>query len=365
MQKPRRILVVDDDKKSRRAIKEMVESLGHEPVIARSGVEALEKIGQEIDLVLLDILMPGPNGYNVARRIRMKPETNDMPIIMITGLGNFSAQLHAAQSGADAFITKPVDIRTLRARTRSLLRITEATDALKQHEAEYVELGRAIENKNADLRRRLEEMSEAHRKSRTAHLETIQCLAVAAEFKDKGSGSHVKRMSRYSSLLARKLTLPPGEVLLLRHASAMHDVGKIRTPDSVLLKPGKLNYQEWNVMKQHTVVGGTILSGSSSDVLQAGEVIALSHHEKWDSSGYPKGLAGEEIPLWGRICAVADVFDALTSNRPYKKPFSNEKAFRILHEGKDKHFDPNIVELFLESTDEVVAIQEKYSDKQV
>ncbi len=169
-----------------------------------------------------------------------------------------------------------------------------------------------------------------------------------------------KRMSSYSALLAQCLHLPPGEVELICNASPMHDVGKIGIPDHILLKAGSFNPEEWVVMKQHTVIGGCILQNSGSKLLQAGEVIALSHHEKWDGSGYPKGLAGENIPLWGRICAVADVFDALTSKRPYKEAFSNEKSLDIMKEMRGTHFDPKLVDLFMGNLDEVFVIQEKH-----
>ena len=168
-------------------------------------------------------------------------------------------------------------------------------------------------------------------------------------------------MSNYCAIIARELHLPPGEVEVILYASPMHDVGKIGIADAILLKPGKLDNDEWDIMKQHTTMGGRILSGSSSDLLLAGEVIALSHHEKWDGSGYPKGLAGEDIPLFGQICAVADVFDALTSERPYKKAFSNEKAYEILREGRGTQFDPKVLNAFFERLDEVMAIQEQYS----
>lgn len=149
---------------------------------------------------------------------------------------------------------------------------------------------------------------------------------------------------------------------MVLHASPMHDVGKIGIPDSILLKPAKLTPEEWVVMRRHTTMGGRILGGSSSELLQAGEVIALSHHEKWDGSGYPKGLAGEGIPLYGRICAVSDVFDALTSNRPYKKPFSNERSLQIMREGRGTHFDARILDLFLDNMREVESIQKQYQD---
>jgi putative two-component system response regulator len=170
-------------------------------------------------------------------------------------------------------------------------------------------------------------------------------------------------MSRFSGLLARHLKLPPGEVELVLLASPMHDVGKIGIPDAILLKPAKLEPEEWKIMQQHSAIGARILHGSPSELLKAGELIAMCHHEKWDGSGYPKGLASEAIPLWGRICAVADVFDALTSRRPYKPAFPNERAVEILKESKGKHFDPPLVDLFIEHLEEVITIQQEYRDE--
>jgi len=190
-----------------------------------------------------------------------------------------------------------------------------------------------------------------------AHLDTITRLVLAAEYKDEDTATHIRRMSHYAALLARRAKLPESEVDTMLLTSSMHDVGKIGIPDAILLKPGKFDRDEFDIMKQHTTLGAKMLNGSPSRLLQAGKVIALSHHEKWDGSGYPHGLAGEEIPLWGRICAIADVFDALTSPRPYKQAYSIEKARNILLEGRGSHFEAKLVDLFLEDFDEVTAIQ--------
>ena len=165
-------------------------------------------------------------------------------------------------------------------------------------------------------------------------------------------------MSRYSALLARRMGLQPGKVEIIQHASPLHNVGKLGIPDAILLKPGKLDAEEWSVMRQHPQFGGRILDNSASELIRAGQAIALTHHEKWDGSGYPKGLKGEEIPLQGRICAVADVFDALTSERPYKKAFTNDQAREILEQGRAKHFDPDLVDVFNNSFEEILTIQQ-------
>ncbi|MBC8457344.1 MAG: HD domain-containing protein [Deltaproteobacteria bacterium] len=205
-------------------------------------------------------------------------------------------------------------------------------------------------------------MFKAQQRNYKTLLETIIRLSIAIHYKVEDTGAHIYRISHYCAIIAKGLHLRQNEVEIIPYASPLHDVGIIGIPDKILLKPGKLNDQEWEIIKQHTTIGARILSGSESEILQAGEVIALSHHERWNGSGYPKGLVGEEIPLYGRICAVADVFDALTSERPYRKAFSNEEAYEILRKGYSTQFDPKVVDAFFEGLDEVVEIQEQYSD---
>ena len=191
----------------------------------------------------------------------------------------------------------------------------------------------------------------------------MECWETAAEKRDARRPRHIRRMSEYCAVIARGLKLPPGEVELILHASRMHDVGKIAVPDSILRKPSSLDQPEWTVMRRHPTIGSLILDNSSSQVLQAGCVIALCHHERWDGGGYPSGLAGENIPLWGRICAVADVFDAMTSARPYKAAFPNEEALRFLREGRGTQFDPRVLDAFLERLEEILAVQAEHRDR--
>lgn len=359
MSQPKRILIVDDEEANRDLLEAMTESLGYESEIAKDGIEALSKVKLDIDLVLMDVMMPGMDGYEVTRQIRNDQNTNDLPIIMVTALTDKEDRLRAVESGANDFISKPVDKTELKIRTAAILKVKEAQDAVKRHEAELEE---KVEQRTKQLRDALNESIEAQRETHKAQIETINRLVVAAEYKDEDTANHIKRMSHYSRILAISLHLSPGEVETIHLASPMHDVGKMGTPDNILFKPGKHTPEEWEIMKQHATFGGHILNGSSAKLLQAGEIIALSHHEKWDGSGYPKGLAGEDIPLWGRICAVADVFDALTSKRPYKEAFSREKSLKIMKEGRGKHFEPKPLDLFLENLDEVFAVQKKYGD---
>jgi len=357
MDKPKRILIVDDVEENRELLESIITSLGHESEMAEDGIEALAKLKLDIDLVLLDVQMPGIDGYEVARRIRRNSDVSDIPIIMVTALTSKEERLRAVEAGANDFITKPIDKTEVRVRMASLLKMKESQDMIRHYQAE---LETKVEQRTADLRKALQGMVEAQRSTHEAHLDTIHRLAIAAEYKDHNTAAHIQRMSYYSAVLARALNLPPGEVELILNASPMHDVGKIGTPDAILLKPAKLNDPEWRVMRQHPTMGGEILGDSSYELLQAGAIIALSHHEKWDGSGYPKGLKGDDIPLYGRICAVADVFDALTSERPYKKTFANDASLDFMKAGRGKHFDPKLLDLFIENFDEVLRIQKKF-----
>ncbi len=351
--------MVDDQEESRRTAERVLRSFGHEVEVAGDGIEALAKLRLDIDLVLLDATMPNIDGFEVARRIREQPEYLHLPIIMVTGLDTKEDRLRAVEVGVNDFISKPFAIPELQLRSAWLLQLKEAHDAIGQHRAE---LEKTVEKRTADLRRALEEMAAAQRKTYEAHLDTIRRLVLAAEYKDRDTAAHIERIGRYSGLLARSLNLAPGHADVIRYASPMHDVGKIGIPDAILLKAGQLTKEEWGIMKQHTTIGARILHGSPSEVLQVGEVIALSHHERWDGTGYHQGLRGEDIPLEGRICAVADVFDALTSNRHYRDALSNNTAYEMMEAQRERHFDPQILDVFFEHRDEVEAIQQEYHD---
>lgn len=356
----KRVLIVDDDEVNRDLLEGLLESLGHQAESVTDGHEALARLktGHALplpDLVLLDVMMPGINGFEVAQAIRQDPAISDLPIVMVTALSSNKDRLDAVEAGANDFIAKPIDKTELRVRTASLLRMKEAQDAIKQHRTELED---TVHQRTAALQKALLDVNASRQEADKAHLDTIYRLAVASEYKDKDTATHIQRVSNYCALLARHLRLPDEEVEILCVASPMHDVGKIGVPDSILLKPGKLDAGEWAIMQQHTTIGARILRGSSSKLLQAGEIIALSHHEKWDGTGYPHGLIGQDIPLWGRICAVADVFDALTSERPYKKAFTNEQALDVMHEERGRHFDPALLDLFIQIKDEIIAVQQ-------
>lgn len=351
MEKKHRVLIVDDVEANRIALSQILKSLGHETEVACDGFEALSKLKEDIDLVLLDVMMPGMDGYETTRLIRRNKDLSDIPIIIVTNLVSKADRLRAVEAGANDFIGKPVDRIELRVRMASLLKMKEALDTIKRHKALLEE---TVLQRTKALREALHDMTLAQQEAQEAHLETVRRLAMAAEYRDDDTGAHIMRVTFYTSLIVRTVKMPGDEAEIVQYASAMHDMGKIAIPDGILLKPGKLNEDEWSIMRKHPLIGARILSGSQSKLLKAAEIIASSHHEKWDGSGYPNGLAGDDIPIYGRICAVSDVFDALTSERPYKLPFEASKAFRILREGSGKHFDPDIVNAFLLNTDKIL-----------
>ena len=362
MDRTQRILVVDDEAANRELLVRMLKGLGHSAEAANDGFQALAQLKLGYDLILMDVMMPGMDGFEVVRKIRSGTECQDVPICMVTGLSSREDRLRAVEAGVNDFIAKPFDMMELKIRTNSLLREKESREALKRYQAELEE---TVAKRTVALRQALQETAEAQRRTYHAQLETIERLALAAEHRDRETAFHIKRMSHYCHLIARKLGLPPQECELILNATPMHDVGKIGIPDAILLKPGKLDPAEWEIMKKHAEIGALILSGSSSDLLQAGEIVARAHHERWDGTGYPMGLSGENIPLWGRITALADVFDALTNKRPYKDAFPNEMALQIMKEARGVFFEPRLLDIFLDNVSEVFAIQEQYRDLSV
>lgn len=341
-----KLLVVDDSEAN---LDILVEVLGddYQVSVAIDGKRALEMIDHTPpDLILLDIMMPGLDGYEVCRRLKSEQKHKDIPVIFLTSLNEEEDEATGLRLGAVDFITKPFSRELVKARVNNHL-------ALKIHQDHLEEL---VREKTVEVQTALEKLTDAS-------LDTIYRLSKAAEYKDEDTSSHIKRVSNTAAAVGRKLGLPEDFIENLRYAAPMHDIGKIGIPDRILLKPGKLSPEEWKIMKQHTIFGGKILEGDDNGFLKMGEIIALSHHEKWDGSGYPKGLKNDKIPLAGRIVAVVDVFDALTSRRPYKEPFSLEKSFGIIREGRGNHFDPDTVDAFIEISGEIISIREKYQDK--
>jgi len=347
------ILVVDDQPQNIELLEAYLVPQNYEVVTAASGEKALEKLsGNPIDLILLDVMMPGMDGFEVTRRIRQDDQHRLLPIILVTALRDMEDRVKGIEAGCDDFISKPFDKMELLARVRSLLKVKAYNDLMQNYRKEL----------EVEVTLRTEELKQAFEKIKAASLDTIYRLSMAAEFRDDDTGAHIKRMSLYTAAIARSMGLTEHAIENILYAAPMHDLGKIGIADLILLKPAGLTPAEWEIMKQHTLIGAKILKGSDAEFIRLGEVIALSHHEKWDGSGYPTGLKGIEIPIACRITAIADVFDALTTKRPYKEAFSVEKSLAIIREGRGNHFDPDVVDAFLSIQDEILTIKKQYNE---
>lgn len=348
-----RILIVDDHPPNLALLDIQLAPQGYEVIQAETGEDALEILSNsQVDLILCDVVMPGIDGYEVTRRVRQSEPNKLLPIILLTSLQEKEDRIKGIEAGCDDFLIKPFDKIELLARVKSLLKVKAYNDLKKDYQKEL----------EFEIAKRTAELNHAYELVKSASLDTIYRLSIASGYRDEETGGHIKRMSWYSSAIARKLGLDKNMVETILYAAPLHDLGKIGIPDHILLKPGKFTSEEWEIMKQHTVIGAKILQGSNAEYIKLGEIIALSHHEKWDGSGYPKGLKGKDIPIAGRIVAIADVFDALTSKRPYKEAFSLDSSLNIIKQGSGIHFDPDIVEAFFSILDEILTIKAQFND---
>src|SRR5574339_239024 len=342
------VMVVDDQSTGRAILEQVVRSLDERVVVegfARP-VDAVVWATRNVsDLVLVDYMMPDMDGIELVKRLRALPGYEHVPIVMVTVHDDRKVRYAALHAGITDFLTKPVDARYCLARCRNLLTLRRQQLALE------------------DRRRLLEHMVEdATREVREREKETLLRLARAGEFRDEETGYHLIRMARYSRLIATALGLDPDEAQTIELAAPLHDIGKIGIPDQILLKPHELEAGEWQVMRRHPVIGHEILKGSASKYVRMGALIALGHHEKYDGSGYPNGLVGDHIPLCARIVTIADVYDALTSARPYKSAWSLEHAFEFLGAQRGRHFDPQLVNAFTGVREDVMRIQRELQD---
>ncbi len=347
------ILAVDDEDVLRHFYQELLAREGYIVDTAKSGSEALRKIFRTLpDLVILDVMMPDGDGFTVCKQIKSHESTKDIPVIIATALQDKESLLSGLKAGADEFLSKPLDPTELSLRVKNILTMKEYYDQIKHYEQEL----------EREVMERTKELDQALRQLEAAHLNTIYRLSRAAEYKDELTGKHIRRIGLYSGIIAREVGLSEEDIKVITQSAPLHDVGKIGIPDDVLLKPRRLSPEEKAVMEQHTIIGGEILGKAWDKYLQAGEVIALSHHEWWDGSGYPFGLKGDKIPIFGRIVAVADVYDALCAERPYKAAYEPKEALRIMEKEADRHFDPEVFEAFRQKIDEILKIQESLSD---
>lgn len=345
-----KVLIIDDSDINLTLIKALVLKLGEcDPILFDNPVKALAWCTDNVpDLVIVDYMMPQMDGLKFIAAFRAMHGRDEIPVLMITANDQKDVRYEALLGGANDFLTKPIDRIEFTARARNMLSIRAGQKYLANRAEELAVM---VDERTQEIRNREREL--------------IFRICRAAEFRDPETGAHIQRMAHYSQVIAIGLGLDATACKLILEAAPMHDVGKIGIPDYILLKPGKLTPEEFEVMKGHAKLGAELLKDSGSEVLRAGAEIALSHHEKYDGTGYPNGVKGTDIPLFGRIVAVADVFDALTSERPYKKAWTLEAAVQLLEEGRGKHFDPLCVEAMLASWDAVLEIRERFQDEDI
>ncbi len=342
-----KIVIVDDQTSARTMLRHILEDISPELEVFDFGdsEEALRwSENNRPDLLLLDYRMPVIDGLEFARRFRRSLSNRDVPIVLVTVVGDEPIRQAALDAGVIDFLVKPVRPRELRARCRNLLQLRQQSESIKQ---------RALSLEQ----RLLSSMHEVEERER----ETLSRLARAIEYRDIGTSAYLERMAHIAGLIAEGLGMSEEEVRLIELAAPLHDIGKIAIPDEVLLKPGPLDEQQLGIMRRHPQIGHELLSGSQNRFIQVGALIALRHHERFDGSGYPDGLSGQQIPVEARIVAVADVFDALISPRPYKAPWSFDNALDFLQEQSGKLFDPQCVQALVNNRSRLEDICERYS----
>jgi putative two-component system response regulator len=337
---PRQTVLIVDDLPENIMVLERILRDDYRIRAATSGERALEiaQGDEPPDIILLDVMMPGLDGFEVCRQLKAQSSTRQLPVVFVTAMEEIKDEAYGFEIGAVDYIHKPVSPPIVRARVRMQL---------------------AIYDQNRELERKVRERTAELNETR---LQIIRRLGRAAEFRDNETGMHVIRVSHYCRLLAQAAGMNYEDVELIFAASPMHDIGKIGIPDRILLKPGKLDDTEFRTMQSHAKIGAEILGLHRSPLLDMAYTIALTHHEKWNGRGYPNGLSGNDIPLVGRIAAIADVFDALTSERPYKKPWPVEEALALIKSEAGEHFDPRLVEKFCEIFPQILKCRETYAD---
>lgn len=349
MNKQRQVVIVDDQSTGRMILEKIILQIADDITVVDFADPQLALdwlTTHQADLILTDYRMPGLNGIEFIKALRKRSNSENVPVVMITVVSEKEIRYEALEAGATAFLNRPIDQIECRTSCRNLLQLH------KQH---------VIIQDRADWL--AEQVHIATEKILQREKETIFRLAKAGEYRDEETGNHVIRMAKYASEIAEELGLSEIECSDLEHAAQMHDIGKIGIPDRILLKPGKLDKDEWATMQTHASIGYEILSGSQSKYMQMGAIIALNHHERFDGAGYPNNLKGEEIPLVARIVSVADVFDALLSNRPYKKAWPLDSAIQFIKENSGTQFDPQCVEAFFKRLSKITQIQLDYPDQ--
>ena len=348
------ILVVDDEPVNVKLLERMLVARNFNNVLSTQDPRLVLNLVQEndVDLILLDINMPHMDGYQVMEQLQSEISGQLPPILVLTAQHAQDFRQRALDNGARDYVTKPFDSEELFSRVKNLLEVHQANKFMSQQNVVLDER----------VQQRTQELEKAHHLLHESRLQVVRRLGRAAEYRDNETGLHIIRMSKMAALIAKAAGMSDEECDLLLNAAPMHDIGKIGIPDNILLKPGKFEPEEWEVMKTHAQIGADILSGDDSPLLNMASVIALTHHEKWDGSGYPNGLKAEAIPLVGRVTALADVFDALTSERPYKKAWTVEDSVALIKKESGKQFDPALVEHFISILDSIIEIKDEYAE---
>ncbi|NUM54728.1 MAG: two-component system response regulator [Candidatus Hydrogenedentes bacterium] len=361
------ILVVDDMPENLELYRRLLTPRGYSVLSANGGVEAFAIVAATPpDVILLDLLMPGMDGFEVCERLKRNLATRHIPVIMVTGVADHDANIRALESGVDDFITRPLDPVLLEARIRSSVKSKAMQDQILRYQ-------KRLEDDKQILEARVHERTAEVERTQQA---TVFGLARLAESRDPETGEHLERMRRYVREIAVEMAtwakydrvIDSGFVETLYYSSPLHDIGKVGIPDAILLKPGKLSPEEFDIMKTHALIGGDTLKDADEEAggnsfLAMGRDIAYYHHEKWDGSGYPHGMLGPDIPLPARIVALGDAYDAMTTKRPYKEPFSHEKTRQIILDAAGQHFDPEVVEAFLKREQRFIRIQKELGDR--
>jgi putative two-component system response regulator len=352
------VLVVDDDEAARRLLVKILDRNGYRCITAGSVADARDHLTKEtFSLVLTDMDMPGGSGLDLLMSIRS--DHPEVATVLVSGMGDPKLAGSALDMGAFGYVTKPYDNNQILIAVANALRRRAAEKESGDHR---VRLEQMIKQRMDEMLSYIGRLERAEEGMKTLQRETIQRLSLAAEFRDDDSPRHVQRVSRYCSMIAEGSGETPERCELIGTAGAMHDVGKIGIPDVILMKPGPLNDDQWETMKRHCEIGHRLLWGTNSETLDTAATVALTHHERVDGRGYPQGLKGDDIPIEGRIAAVADVFDALTSHRVYSRAVAANTAFTIMKAGRGTHFDAMLLDVFLGQMEAALEIKERYAD---
>jgi putative two-component system response regulator len=339
------ILIVDDTETNIENLMVLLEDR-YDLLATIDGNEALQMLEEEnVDLILLDIMMPEIDGFEVCKRIKKNEKTKNIPVIFITAKTDEDSIEKAYEVGGVDYITKPFGAREVLSRIANHIALSE-----QQHYLEYM------------VNLKTKELQELNQELINTQKEIIYTMGTVGEYRSKETGNHVKRVALYSEILALGYELKEDEAKILKEVSPMHDIGKVAIADEILNKPGRFTNEEFEIMKKHSVYGYEILRNSTKKLLKNAAIVAYEHHEKWDGTGYPRGLEGEQIHIFGRITAIADVFDALGSDRVYKKAWDDEKIFNLFKEESGKHFEPKLIDVFFDNLDEILKVRDSLKD---